>query len=154
MDMDRDASGGVDKEEISALAIRLGAALTPAELDEAMREVAPLLPPLHGGFAICSQVIDGLRLAGSRSWLAAPALTLTRRAVGHRRGWGGGLSGVQELVGSPNAHMLSLLLSVSPVRICAACRWEDHKQKTSKFASAMSNRTWQTGSRSMRSPNH
>ena len=45
MDMDRDASGGVDKEEISALAIRLGAALTPAELDEAMREVAPLLPP-------------------------------------------------------------------------------------------------------------
>ena len=57
----------------------------------------------------------------------------------------GGLSGVQELVGSPNAHMLSLRLSVSPVRICAACRWEGHKQKTSRFASAMSEREWHSG---------
>jgi Ca2+-binding EF-hand superfamily protein len=61
MDMDGDASGGVDKEEIGALAIRLGASLTPAELDEAMREVAPpLSPPPHGGFAVCSQGSDGL----------------------------------------------------------------------------------------------
>ena len=83
---------------------------------------------------------------------------LTRRALGplaktlvsverleHGSTSRGGLSGVQELVGSPNAHMLSLLLSVSPVRICAACRWEDHKQKTSKFASTMSEREWHSG---------